>query len=62
MRTSLTTARLAPPADAGDRATRLALELAAAEFCRRAHAARCSISAIHGAEAEVLATYARAGP
>jgi diguanylate cyclase (GGDEF)-like protein len=47
---------------AGDVATRRALELAAAELCRRALAARCWISATGASGAEVLAAHTRSGP
>ena len=48
--------------DGGDVAMARALELAAAELCRRTHAACCWISTATEAEAEVLAAHARSGP
>ena len=55
-------ARPASPRDAGEAGMARALEVAAAELCRRTHAARCWISAANEAEAEVLAAHARSGP
>jgi diguanylate cyclase (GGDEF)-like protein len=49
------------PQDAGDAGARRALELAAAELCRRTHASGCWISAATATDAEVLAAFARHG-
>ena len=48
--------------DGGDFGAAKALDLAAAELCRRTHAACCWISTATAGDAEVLAAHARRGP
>ena len=55
-------ARPASRGDGGDVGAAQALDLAAAELCRRTHAACCWISAATAGDAEVLAAHARRGP